>query len=103
VVTIKDNLTHTGLDDRARVVRADVFAFLRKGDLGPFDLIYVAPPQYKGLWAKTVRAVDESGLLAPGGLVVAQIHPKEYEELELKTLKLTDQRRYGSTMLCFYA
>jgi len=103
VVTIKDNLTHTGLDDRARVVRADVFAFLRKGDLGPFDLIYVAPPQYKGLWAKTVRALDESGLLAPGGLVVAQIHPKEYEELELKTLKLTDQRRYGSTMLCFYA
>jgi 16S rRNA (guanine966-N2)-methyltransferase len=102
IATIKDNLAHTGLDDRARVVRAEVFAFLKRGDVGPFDLIYVAPPQYKGLWAKTVGALDGSSLLAPGGLVVAQIHPKEYEPLKLETLKLTDQRTYGSTMLCFY-
>jgi 16S rRNA G966 N2-methylase RsmD len=76
---------------------------LKKGDWGPFDLIYVAPPQYKGLWAKTLRALDDASLLAPSGLVVAQIHPKEYEELELDTLELADQRTYGSTMLCFYA
>jgi len=103
VATIKHNLAHTRLSDRARVVRSDVFAFLRKEDLEPFDLIYVAPPQYQGLWAKTLRAVDEASLLAPGGLVVAQMHPKEYEELELETLELTDQRKYGSTTLCFYA
>jgi 16S rRNA (guanine966-N2)-methyltransferase len=102
IATIKDNLAHTGLSDRAQVVRSEVFAFLKRGDLEPFDLIYVAPPQYKGLWAKTLRALDESGLLAPGGLVVAQIYPKEYEELELETLELTDQRKYGSSMLCFY-
>jgi len=103
VATIKHNLAHTRLSDRARVVQSDVFAFLRKEDLEPFDLIYVAPPQYQGLWAKTLRAVDEASLLAPGGLVVAQMHPKEYEELELETLELTDQRKYGSTTLCFYA
>jgi len=80
-----------------------VFAFLKKDNLERFDLIFVAPPQYKRLWAKTLRALDETSLLAPGGLAVAQIHPKEYEELELETLKLTDQRRYGSTVLCFYA
>jgi len=33
---------------------------------------------------------------------VVQIHPKEYEELELEALELADQRKYGSTMLCFY-
>jgi 16S rRNA (guanine966-N2)-methyltransferase len=103
IATIKDNLAHTGLRDRAQVVRSEVFAFLKRGDLQPFDLIYVAPPQYKGLWAKTLRALDESRLLAPHGLVVAQIYPKEYEELELETLELTDQRKYGSTLLCFYA
>jgi len=103
IATIKDNLAHTGLDDRARVVRADVFAFMKRGDLEPFDLIYVAPPQYKGLWAKTLRALDGSSLLAPGGLVVAQIHPKEYQALRLETLSLTEQRRYGSTVLCFYS
>ncbi len=103
VATIRDNVAHTRLGDRSRVVRADVFAFLKKGDWGPFDLIYVAPPQYEGLWAKTLRALEDASLLAPGGLVVAQIHPKEYEELEMDSLELADQRTYGSTMLCFYA
>ncbi len=102
VATIKDNLVHTGLDDRARVVRADVFAFLKRGDFGPFDLIYVAPPQYQGLWAKTLRTLDGGALLVPGGLVMAQIHPKEHKLLKLEALTPTDQRRYGSTMLCFY-
>jgi 16S rRNA (guanine966-N2)-methyltransferase len=103
VSTIRDNLSHTGLKDRAQVVRGDAFVFLRRGDLAPFDLIYVAPPQYKVLWAKTLLALEEASLLAPGGLVTVQIHPKEYEELELRSLELVDQRKYGSTLLCFYA
>lgn len=103
IATIRDNLTHTGLKDRARVVRADVFAYLRKEDLEPFDLIYVAPPQYKELWLDTLLALDETALLAPDGLAVAQIHPKEFQELELESLVLTERRKYGSTLLCFYA
>jgi 16S rRNA (guanine966-N2)-methyltransferase len=102
VLTIRDNLTHTGLKDRARVVRADVFAYLRKEDLEPFDLIYIAPPQYKELWLETLLALDETALLALGGLAVAQIHPKEFQELELEKLVPTERRKYGSTMLCFY-
>jgi hypothetical protein len=31
-----------------------------------------------------------------------QIFPKEFEPLTLATLQLTDQRKYGSTLLCFY-
>jgi 16S rRNA G966 N2-methylase RsmD len=51
-----------------------------------------------------MRALDERpGLLSEGGLVIAQMYPKEYEELELETLELVDQRKYGSTLLCFYA
>jgi 16S rRNA (guanine(966)-N(2))-methyltransferase RsmD len=102
VVTIKENLALTGLKDRARVVRDDVFSYLKKEDLEPFDLIYVAPPQYKGLWVETLLSLDESTLLRPDGLVVAQIHPKEYVELELEALVLSQRRKYGSTLLCFY-
>jgi 16S rRNA (guanine(966)-N(2))-methyltransferase RsmD len=102
VVTIRENLALTGLKDRAQVVRGDVFAYLRKEDLEPFDLIYVAPPQYKGLWVETLLSLDESALLKPDGLAVAQIHPKEYVELDLETLVLSQRRKYGSTLLCFY-
>lgn len=102
IATIHRNLQHTGLRDRAWVEQADVFRFLRATDEA-FDIVYVAPPQYKDLWAKTVRLVDERpGVLTAEGLVVAQIHPKEFEALSLATLSLADRRRYGSTELCYY-
>ena len=51
--TIRANLAHTKLAGSARVVRDDVFHFLA-GLPAPFDYIYVAPPQYQGLWARTL-------------------------------------------------
>jgi 16S rRNA (guanine(966)-N(2))-methyltransferase RsmD len=102
LATIRRNLELTQLADRAQVLRRDVFKFLETYAGQPFDIVYVAPPQYQGLWARTVRALDGSRVVAPDGLVVAQIHPREYEPLELVHLCLTDQRKYGSTLLCFY-
>jgi 16S rRNA (guanine(966)-N(2))-methyltransferase RsmD len=101
--TIQENLEHTRLEEGAHVVRADVFDFLLR-DPDPFDLIYVAPPQYKGMWAKTLQLLDEvPDWLADGGWVVVQIDPLEYEEQALEQLVLFDQRSYGGVMLCFYA
>lgn len=102
VKVIKRNLEITGLAEWARVVHEDVFKFIRKGTAARFDIVHIAPPQYKGLWAKTLRALDESELLADDSLVVAQIYPKEYRALDLKSLQLIEQRKYGSTLLCFY-
>jgi len=103
IQVIKANLATTGLSDRARVVRQDVFKFLATAPEARYDLIYVAPPQYQGLWAKTLHALDGRPWLADDGLVIAQIYPKEYEELLLTQLAVYDQRKYGSTLLVFYA
>jgi 16S rRNA (guanine966-N2)-methyltransferase len=102
LATIRRNLEATGLAGRAQVVKRDVFQFIAGYGGEPFDIIYVAPPQYQGLWAQALHALDGSTLASPGTLVVAQIFPKEYEPLELATLTLVDQRKYGSTLLCFY-
>ena len=102
IETVKENLKATGLAAQADVVRDDVFKFLVRQPVEKFDLIYIAPPQYKGLWAETLLALDGKGLLIEDGLAIAQIFPKEYQDLELKSLSLVDQRKYGSTMLCFY-
>jgi len=100
--TIRANLRRTRLQANARVIQADVFKFLTRPS-EPFDLIYIAPPQYHGLWSKTLLALEANlGWLHPNGLVIVQIFPKELEPLELTTLQLTDQRKYGSTLLCFY-
>jgi len=101
--TIRENLAHTGLAEQARVVRADVFEYLRR-EPEPFDYVYIAPPQYRGLWAATLRMLDSrTEWLAEDGWTIAQIHPREYEDLPLEHLLIFDRRRYGGVMLCFYA
>jgi 16S rRNA (guanine966-N2)-methyltransferase len=100
---IAENLKRTDLADQAQVVSCDVFKFLKGEFDEKFDIVYIAPPQYKGLWAKTLLALDGRDLLAEEGLIVVQIHPKEFASLDLKSLQLADQRKYGSTLLCFYA
>lgn len=103
VETLRQNLKTTGLEEGAQVVRGDVFKFLDAPPGEPYDLIYVAPPQYQGLWLKTLQALDERpALLAPSGTVIVQIFPKEYTEPSLTHLVLSDERRYGSVLLLFY-
>ncbi len=101
--TIAENLAHTGLADKAQVVHADVFRFLAGPSRESFDIIYVAPPQYAQLWSRTLAALDANpDWLNPDGLVIAQIHPIEYTELQLRHLAHVENRKYGSTQLCFY-
>lgn len=104
VRTIHDNLQATRLEDRAVVVQTDAFGYLRSYHHEPFDFIYIAPPQYKGMWVEALRIIDEQPdqFLTAVGLAIIQIDPKEYQDVALTTLKLIDQRRYGNTMLCFY-
>jgi 16S rRNA (guanine966-N2)-methyltransferase len=104
VQIIKDNLRHTRLSENAKVLKMDAFRYLESPAGAPFDLIYVAPPQYKELWQKVMMVLDKrpSNYLSPKGLVVVQIDPKEYQELDLFNFVESDQRRYGSTLLCFY-
>lgn len=104
VQTIQTNLAHTKLADQAEVIQGDSFAFLENYQGEPFDLIYIAPPQYQGLWHKALAQVDaRPDLLAPFGTVIVQIHPREDAPLELARLEEYDRRTYGSVLLIFFA
>lgn len=68
-----------------------------------YDYIYVAPPQYKEMWLDAMQRLDKNmSLLSEDGWVIVQIHPIEYQELQLENLVEFDQRKYGSTLLVFY-
>ncbi|HEY6406380.1 MAG TPA: RsmD family RNA methyltransferase, partial [Ktedonobacteraceae bacterium] len=71
----------------------------------PYDIIYVAPPQYQAMAARALGILDSSPLVPRTGLIIIQIHPKERDAVvavPLTRLALTDERRYGSTLLMFY-
>jgi 16S rRNA (guanine966-N2)-methyltransferase len=112
VATIKKNLESTGLGDRAEVLHTDALQYL-KGTTKAFDLIYIAPPQYKGLWIEAMRLVA-GALAAPvwksaedhevhePGIAIVQMDPREYESNDFGPIREVRQKRYGNTLLVFY-
>jgi len=107
VATVKANLKATGLEAGAQVWQGDAFAFLERTPAQAYDYVYIAPPQYKGLWKRALLAVDaHPELLSEDAWVMVQIHPVEMEPLEggevLRNLAEFDRRHYGSTLLIFY-
>jgi 16S rRNA (guanine966-N2)-methyltransferase len=103
VATVRRNLELTGFQKQAQVIRGDALRYLHQAEPDPlFDYIYVAPPQYRDMWAEALMALDQRPLLAPYGQIIVQIHPKEFGPVLLQRLELTGERRYGSTLLLFY-
>ena len=102
--TIQQNLQTAQLAAYAIVLKKDAFTYLHEKVERQFDLIYIAPPQYKGLWLKAMQALDENpGLLDMDGIVIVQIHPKEYQEnIDFENFQCYDERNYGDTRLIFY-
>lgn len=102
LAVIRHNLAATHLAARADVVAGDVFAYLR-GSPEPFDLIYVSPPQWLGLWPRTVQLLDDRpGWLAPDGVVVVQHDPSEGADLPLRRLRRSSERTYGRVRFTFF-
>ncbi len=103
VQTIRANLELTHLQERAQVLQGDAFTLLSRPADRKFDYIFIAPPQYKGMWEKALVVVDQHmDWLSEDGWVIVQIDPVEYSPQSLENLEEFEQRRYGNTMLIFY-
>jgi 16S rRNA (guanine(966)-N(2))-methyltransferase RsmD len=101
---IQENLQLVRLENRAIVRRTDVLAFLKTAPPEHYDFIYIAPPQYKGLWLQVLTALDaKRAWIPPGTSVIVQIDPSEKQTIDLKHLAPIDERRYGNTLLWFFA
>jgi len=103
IKTIKHNLEITNLKKSAEVIKSDALAYINKAPTRKFDYIYIAPPQYKGLWIKALMGIDsEYHWLSKDGWIIVQIHPSEYQTINTVKVNEFEQRRYGSTLLVFY-
>jgi 16S rRNA (guanine966-N2)-methyltransferase len=101
--TIHENLAITELADRAVVLRRDALDYLATSGGEAYEFIYVAPPQYQGLWKAALLTLDANpDRLLPDGLVIVQIDPHEQEDVKLERLQPYDERTYGNTLLWFF-
>lgn len=104
VASIKRNLSHCKLEDRARIIGKSVeraIDLLAK-EGGVFDLIFVDPPYEQGLVNPTLVKLGQTPILAPRARIVVEHHPKEPIECP-EGLILTDNRKYGQTLVSFLA
>ncbi|HEX9019296.1 MAG TPA: 16S rRNA (guanine(966)-N(2))-methyltransferase RsmD [Anaerolineaceae bacterium] len=103
ITTIQTNLEKTHLMSRAEILQSDAFAFLKRSADRSFDYIYIAPPQYKGMWEHALHDLDDNtGWTQADTWVIVQIDPLEYSKQALNHLVEFEQRRYGNTLLVFY-
>ncbi len=101
--TIKENLEHTHLSDKAKVIKTDSLIYLKNNPDQSFDYIFIAPPQYKSMWIKTLHILEDNiDWLHENGWIIVQIHPIEEEDITSEHLQLFDRRKYGSTLLLFF-
>lgn len=101
--TLKSNVESTGYKNASVVLHLDANKYLTQTPDRSFDYIYVAPPQYKGIWEKTCSILDQNERWSSSdGWMIVQIHPIEYKALDLQKFSEFDKRVYGSTMLVFF-
>ena len=101
---LKDNIEKTGCKENSRLLKADAFKYLHQEKELQFDYIFIAPPQYHGMWKEALVQLDqEAQLLVDDGWIIVQIDPVEDEPVAMENFKEFDSRRYGSTVLKFYS
>jgi 16S rRNA (guanine966-N2)-methyltransferase len=92
----RENVEALGLGERATVVSGDAARFLRRAELGSFDLVLCDPPYRLAdrLAVELVQLIPSA--LAEGGRVVAETSPDRPLPLELPLLT---ERSYGDTLI----
>lgn len=99
---IRQNIRALGYEGRARLMeKADGAALRTLVEEGAaFDLVFLDPP-YRMDTGPVCQRIMESGLLSPGGVIVAE-HAKETPPCPGPCAALADQRVYGITGISFF-
>lgn len=94
------NVHNLGLTGEIDLVRAEVPAWLTsENGARKFDLVLLDPPYRMAADLATVLDRELPRILAPGGRVVIECAAKH--PLELPSLEIIRERRYGRTMVTF--
>lgn len=96
---ITQNLEHTKLKERARVVMMDAAAFL-KTVREPFDIAMLDPPYDKGMLDAILPLV--AGCMAPGGIIICETERDEALPEAAGNFAARKEYRYGRAKLTTY-
>lgn len=101
---IRDNLKRTRLEDRARLIQAEVMLGLEQLGREGFraDLVLLDPPYSSGWEERVLKRLLELSLLNPGAWAVVEHAADDRLPEQVGTLAAVKARRYGKTTLSLY-
>jgi len=100
---IRDNLAHTKLTERARVIQMPVARYLATArPAEKYAIIVMDPPYADPAIEDTIRAVDSAGLLAGDGLLIVGHSPRVTLADEYGPLRRLKFRRLGDSCFSIY-
>ena len=101
---LEKNLRNCGFTDISQIVGTTVDKGIKilERRRNRFDFIFLDPPYRKGILKDTLVRVSRSEILKDNTLVIAEHSSSEMVEGEIERLILTDQRRYGTTLISFF-
>lgn len=101
VELVRENLKHTKLQDKARVVCGDAASFL-SSTKEKFDIIFLDPPYGAELWPSTISAIRRFDILRNHGILVCE-SPADAEMPELPApFEMGRPHKYGRIKLTIY-
>jgi len=101
--TINKNLLKTKLSENAVVTLMDAAQYLQTTVGESFEYVFIAPPQYKGIWLDILYLLDEFPYhVTNDGWIIIQIDPIENTTIKMNNFNKIDERKYGSTLLIFF-
>jgi 16S rRNA (guanine966-N2)-methyltransferase len=101
LTAVRGNLRELGLESRATVLSGDAVALAaRHVPVSPWQLVFIDPPYRSDL---AVRSASALAHLAEDAVIVIEHDRRNAPPDEVGSLLRTDQRRYGDTLVSFYA
>lgn len=100
---IRRNVESCALDDRTNIIKWNIEKNLNclKAVKTGFDLVFIDPPYHRNLLKPTLFNIDQSNALKNGSCIVVEHAFLEPIPTDLLAFELTDQRRYGKTLVSF--
>ena len=100
---IRDNLRSLDIQTGFEICAADVFKYLKKSPVQPYDLIFIDPPFTEKIGDKVMIALSASSHFHPGTLIAIESGTKEPMQEAYPPLQLLDRRPFGDKTLSIFS
>lgn len=95
---LRENIENLGLQGATRIFKRDATKIGPRGNIKPFDLVFLDPPYARGLGEQALEALIREDWLADGATLVLEEASDSLPEL-IPGYEVMDRRKFGSSAI----